>query len=330
MASSADISVVIPTYNRPGYLIEAIDSALRQTRPPREVIVIDDGSSEDTEIAVRRFGSSVRYERQENAGQQVARNRGVNLAQSRWVATLDDDDRYAPSYIETVSQATESNAVDIVYTNHIDFDESGPSPKTHFEDMPQGYWDGIDPCRVWSAVPHFPVERFLRRIAFFPSCMTVEKGFYSSIGGYDPRMRPVRAEDIEFLVRAVAVGRLGVVWAPLVEYRIHANAQTSAAALTALSRLHVFETIYQEHKLSPAFKAALEIDLPRRRGYGIDEAYSAREFALLLEIAKKVEAPHWTRARRLKWSIAHLGSPTAKVTADALDRIATKVRPGRR
>ena len=318
---SADVSVVIPTYNRPPYLIEAVESALRQTRPPREVIVVDDGSTDDTEAAVRRFGSAVQYVRQTNAGQQRARNNGVERAQARWVSTLDDDDRYMPSYIERVSQCIESEAVDIVYTNHLAFDETGPAQEAHFARMPPGYWEGIENTGQWTAIPSFPVERLLRRIAFFPSTMTVKKEFYRDIGGYDSRMRHVRAEDVEFLVRAVAIGRLGIVWAPLVEYRIHRNNQTSSDALAALSRLEVFELVYREHKLAPPFKAALEIDLPRRRGYAIEQAYQGRDFPTLRRLAPQVDAKHWTPARRLKWLIASLGSPAAKMTANALDKL---------
>ena len=71
------VSVVIPTYNYGRFIAEAIESVLRQTRAADEIIVVDDGSTDDTEAVVTRFGDKVRYVRQKNAGVCAARNRGV-------------------------------------------------------------------------------------------------------------------------------------------------------------------------------------------------------------------------------------------------------------
>ena len=80
------ISVVIPTYNYGRFITEAISSVLDQTRPPSEIIVVDDGSSDETADVVREFGESVRYIRQDNAGVCVARNRGVSESTSELIA----------------------------------------------------------------------------------------------------------------------------------------------------------------------------------------------------------------------------------------------------
>jgi glycosyltransferase involved in cell wall biosynthesis len=94
------VSVVIPTYNRSGLVTRAIDSVLAATSGEDEVIVVDDGSTDDTASAVRRFGDAVRYVRIDNAGPGAARNVGIRMARSPLVAFLDSDDTWMPDKVE--------------------------------------------------------------------------------------------------------------------------------------------------------------------------------------------------------------------------------------
>lgn len=97
------VSVVIPTYGRPQFLVAAIESALLQSHPPLEVIVVDDASPEDVQGALGKLSGlgRVRYVRQvRNMGANAARNRGVALAKGRFIAFLDDDDIWLPKKTE--------------------------------------------------------------------------------------------------------------------------------------------------------------------------------------------------------------------------------------
>lgn len=95
-----DVSVVIPTYNRAQQTCLALQSVLTQTRPPQEMIVVDDGSTDDLASHLEVFGSSIRLLRQENRGGGAARNLGVAAAGASWVAFLDSDDAWAPDHLE--------------------------------------------------------------------------------------------------------------------------------------------------------------------------------------------------------------------------------------
>lgn len=99
------ISAVIPTYNRGALVARAVESALRQTKPPAEIIVVDDGSQDDTRDQIARFGDRVRYIYQENAGSAVARNHGMRLATHEWVALLDSDDMWVESHLANMARA---------------------------------------------------------------------------------------------------------------------------------------------------------------------------------------------------------------------------------
>ena len=94
------VSVIIPTYNRADFLVETLESVFSQTVPPYEVLVVDDGSTDETEAVMGSWSDRLRYVRQENQGVAVARNFGLRLARGEWVAYLDSDDLWTPEKIE--------------------------------------------------------------------------------------------------------------------------------------------------------------------------------------------------------------------------------------
>lgn len=95
-SSIAFVTVVIPAFNAGRYITQAIESVLRQTCGIFELIVVDDGSTDQTRSVVERYGPLVRYEQQRNAGPASARNRGIELATGEFVAFLDADDLWHP------------------------------------------------------------------------------------------------------------------------------------------------------------------------------------------------------------------------------------------
>ncbi|MGD9835500.1 MAG: glycosyltransferase [Piscinibacter sp.] len=96
------VSVILPTYNCGRFVADAIDSVLSQTYQPIEVVVVDDGSTDDTLKVVARFGDRVRVFTQANAGPAAARNRAVSEARGEYLAFLDGDDLWLPGHTETL------------------------------------------------------------------------------------------------------------------------------------------------------------------------------------------------------------------------------------
>jgi glycosyltransferase involved in cell wall biosynthesis len=90
------VSVIIPTYNRSGLVVRAVRSALAAMSPGDELLVIDDGSTDDTAEVLRQFGGAIRYVRVENSGPGPARNLGIRLAKGPLVTFLDSDDEWEP------------------------------------------------------------------------------------------------------------------------------------------------------------------------------------------------------------------------------------------
>jgi len=93
-STSYSVSVVIPAYNAEAHIGRALESVLCQSCPADEIIVVDDGSTDQTEAIVRGYGEKVRYIRQENRGAGKARNRGIEASQNEWIAFLDADDEW--------------------------------------------------------------------------------------------------------------------------------------------------------------------------------------------------------------------------------------------
>jgi glycosyltransferase involved in cell wall biosynthesis len=110
------VSVIVPVYNGERYLAEALASAIGQTYRPIEIIVVDDGSTDDSGAIARRFGAPVRYDSQSHAGIGAARNRGVELSFGRYLAFLDSDDLWTKDKLARQMAALRADpALDIVF-----------------------------------------------------------------------------------------------------------------------------------------------------------------------------------------------------------------------
>jgi glycosyltransferase involved in cell wall biosynthesis len=109
------ISVVIPAYNAGKYIARTIDSVLAQTLPACEIIVVDDGSTDNTAEILANYESKVTCIRQDNAGASVARNTGITAATGEWIAFLDADDEWLPQKLQSQTDNLKGNS-DLVWT----------------------------------------------------------------------------------------------------------------------------------------------------------------------------------------------------------------------
>lgn len=106
------VSVVIPTYNRADCISEAIDSAIAQTYKDYEIIVVDDGSQDNTRDVLKQYGDKIKYVYQENKGEAGARNRGIKEAIGEYVAFLDSDDIWLKDKLEKQVKVLSNSNVD--------------------------------------------------------------------------------------------------------------------------------------------------------------------------------------------------------------------------
>ncbi|MCU1322145.1 MAG: hypothetical protein JWM43_1794 [Acidobacteriaceae bacterium] len=165
--NSIKISVVIPAYNSERSLGETLDSALAQTCPAHEIIVVDDGSKDKTEEIVRSYGDRVRYIKQANQGIAGARNTGIGNATGDWIAFLDHDDLMLPTKLEKETAIAVSNPELVVVYSTFTYLYSDGSTK---------------PFPVFPAKDLWPTLRF--RSPILPSTAIVRRSALQEIGGF--------------------------------------------------------------------------------------------------------------------------------------------------
>jgi glycosyltransferase involved in cell wall biosynthesis len=200
------ISVIIPAYNYARYLAEAIDSVLAQTYPVLEVIVVDDGSTDDTPGVLAAYANRIRAIRQQNLGVSAARNTGISAARGEYVAFLDADDVWQPSKLDAQMARFDADpSLGLVHCGAESFDDKGKT--IHF------WRDGMQGRVAINILRLEPV------IAAPSSNIVVPRRVAEEIGGFDTRMSG--SEDWDFAYRVAARYEIGFTPEPLVRYRIH-------------------------------------------------------------------------------------------------------------
>ncbi len=151
-------SVIIPTYNRSALVKEAIESVLRQSYTDFEVLVVDDGSADDTRSVVKQIPDSrITYCYKDNGGQSSARNLGLVRAKGEYVAFLDEDDLWPPNYLETVVNQLDANKdYGATYTRVVDLQPDGEKRELSSSERYRSgcitkYFFDFSPCLMPSA-----------------------------------------------------------------------------------------------------------------------------------------------------------------------------------
>ena len=229
----SNVSVIIPAYNYGRFIAEAIEGALGQTCPPVEVIVVDDGSTDDTLEVVGKFGERVRYLRQENSGVGAARNRGVAESVGEFIAFLDADDTWEPTKLEKQLAIFEADPeIGLVHCGMREFDsETGGTVATHVDG--QAGWVA-DELLLWE-----------RPAIIGPGgTIMVRRDVFEAVGGFDERMRV--SEDWDLCYRVARRYKVGFVAEPLVNYRSHPAAAHRDVSELERGMSHFYQKAFAE------------------------------------------------------------------------------------
>jgi glycosyltransferase involved in cell wall biosynthesis len=255
MRSSPVVSVVIPSYNSACFVCEAVESVLGQTYRDLDIIVVDDGSNDETAEVLDRFRGRIRYVFQPNQGLSAARNRGIREASGELIAFLDADDVWLPEKLEKQLACLAANPRAALVHSDVIFWDQEPGDK-HRKENGRSEFDG--PC----------YERFLVNSRVLPSATVIRRECLAKVGLFDESLR--RVEDYDLWFRLARHYELAYVDEALLLYRIHPS---------SLSRNHLAMRLGE----LLVVRRALEADpgLAERVG---KQAVDDRLFQLLFDI----------------------------------------------
>jgi GT2 family glycosyltransferase len=213
------IAVVIPVHNGERYLGAALASVAAQSLPPREVIVVDDGSTDGSADVAARAGARVL--RQSNAGPGAARNAGVAVSESEWIAFLDADDVFLPDRLARQVAALRAQPAAIgVCSDALCL--GGPR-------------DGQRKLAGAPLPPRLVFTDLLRSNPVIASSVLVQRAALLRAGGFDADRVLIATEDYDLWLRLLAApgSCFAYVDAPLVQYRVHAGSLSDPARFLA-------------------------------------------------------------------------------------------------
>ena len=231
MSDDVKVSVIIPTYNRAGIVTRAIDSVLGQTYRAREVIVVDDGSTDGTADVLRAYGRAVVPVFQANAGPAAARNRGIREAQGDFIAFLDSDDMWRPTKLQ--------RQVDLLR-------RAGPEAPcclcdTLFRFPHQPEQTTFQVARLKLSEPEGlwlnPAQVLATRFVLFCQAALIRREFLLDCGGFDEQLWAM--EDHDLALRLALRGPWAYVRDPLAVWcGANDDGNLSVAALKEPARLY--------------------------------------------------------------------------------------------
>jgi glycosyltransferase involved in cell wall biosynthesis len=236
------IAVVIPAYNSARLIGATILSVLEQSLPADEIIVVDDGSTDDTAAVAESFGPGVKVFRCQNGGQAAARTFGTQLATSDWISYLDHDDLWDPRKLERQMEELVRHSADFCLTGRINFSET----------------DGHKTFgRVFPGCPIDAVrERFFAGEIPYGSAVMVRRSAVLALGGFRTDLRI--CDDWDMWLRLYHAGaKFASCPEPLHLYRIHRHNASS----NRLLMYHEQVRVYKEQVLPylPTYKKWFEM-----------------------------------------------------------------------
>jgi glycosyltransferase involved in cell wall biosynthesis len=230
------VSVIIPAYNAAATVAGTVASVLAQTLPDFEIVCVDDGSTDATLALIKNFGDRVRLIEQPNSGPAAARNHGARNSSGEYLAFLDADDLWTPTFLERSIAALDADpALSLAYCNCALADSDG---------VP------IDTALVGKGFDHAPSLRELltQLWPIMPSAALVRRTAYDACGGYRDALKGAsfRFEDVDFWIKMREQGPFAYLDAPLITWRFAWFPRQLKRLPDYSKALHVFEAYLQE------------------------------------------------------------------------------------
>lgn len=235
------ISVIIPTYNNAQYLPTAIDSVLAQNYPAVELIIVDDGSTDDTPSVLATYPDQLCVIYQKNGGSAAARNAGIAIANGELIVFLDADDYLLPNKLHTqASRLMNDTELGMIHSGWLLVNEAG---------------EQVGQETPWQDAPQLDIEGWLRVKPIKLGAMMYRRSWLQQVGGFDPDLR--QSQDSDLLLRLTLEG-CTTEWLreSTLAYRVYPNStirRNAPAQYRYLMRVH--EKAFAHPQMPPDLKA---------------------------------------------------------------------------
>ena len=233
---SPKVSIIIPTYNRADLLPRAINSVLNQTFQDFELIIVDDGSTDNTKQVVEEFQKKdkrIKYIWQENSGLPTSRNTGIENTQGEYIALLDDDDVWLNKKLEIQLNKIEKNNHELFFSNWYFWDSETNQKNKAFNFNPLNNEKDL-------------FKLFVKKNIGCSSTVIIKKAKLEKVGYFDEKLKS--SEDYDLWLRFILNNaRVGFDEEPLCLYRQHMKQMSSNQYIMRISRLKVFYKIIKKH-----------------------------------------------------------------------------------
>ncbi len=226
------VSIIIPTYNRSHYLLKSLESVLQQTYPNKEIIVVNDGSDDNTEAALAEYMEKITYISKENGGKSSAINLGLQKATGDYIWVFDDDDIALPKKLEVqIRKFQKDRNISLIHTSAIYFDDLG------YGEVHTGMW-------LPKNLGKNALQEQLKGNHFFTPSVVVRKECYLKVGKWDEEL--VRAQDYDMWSRISKDYRTEMLPIPTLHYRTHSGIRGTKQESISINNLK--ETTQQYHR----------------------------------------------------------------------------------
>ncbi|MEZ0186518.1 MAG: glycosyltransferase family 2 protein [Candidatus Reddybacter sp.] len=236
------ISAVVPTYNNAEYIEGAINSILAQTHPVDEIIIIDDGSSDDTEALVDNIikkSNNIIYIKQDNQGPSSARNRGITAANGDWLAFLDADDLWTPDKIALQIEALQREpSLKLIAADMNEIDRHGKliAESVLAKHQLLDKFQSLDGKAVPNALTALLTKNFIPT-----GTVLVEHASLAAAGGFNTNIR--FGEDLELWAKIAADNAISCLPQVMMCRRQHGNNATQSTALMLEGLVKVMQSL---------------------------------------------------------------------------------------
>lgn len=245
------VSVVIPTYNRAGTILNAIDSVLAQTYKSIEIIVVDDGSTDNTNEILSQYGDKIKYIYKINGGVSSARNAGIKEAKGEYIALFDSDDSWSPVKIEKqMAYLLEHPGYGIAISDIEYWDEDSHKVK-------------VSKLRETIARDGYILEFVLKLPVMTCSYMLIKKEVFNQVGYFDESFKT--ADDFDMILRICSKYKAVLIEEPLIKYKKSDNSVShrlfSGNRLRAIEKLYTYapEFVRENKELLEQTKASINM-----------------------------------------------------------------------